>query len=152
MTTPAGPSIYRKKKKLVSDASVAQYYKSIDIEANKRWKNVQDRYRRAQELAALRVQVRADIRRSAEWRKHLREAANSESDSSRNSSEIEADEQRREEGQNDEHRIRSMLSTSSSSTLDSDEATRQRIAEQTRCLRKHRHCTFEDPKPSRRRY
>lgn len=127
-TNYAGPSIYRKKKlKLASNPCVAQYYKSVE-EAKRKWENVQDRYRRAHQLEALKVQIREDIRRSAEWRKHLRENAFTENDSSRSSSEIEADEQRREKnGEKDESRVRSMLSTSSSSTLDSDEATRQKI-------------------------
>lgn len=156
-TNFAGPSIYRKRKlKLASDPCVVQYYKSVEAEARKRWENVQDRYRRAQELAMLKFQIREDIRRSVEWRKHLRENALSETDSSRNSSEIEADKQRREKhGEKDENRVRSMLSTSSSSsssTLDSDEAMRPKIDNQPRCLRKHRHCKFVIPKTSRRNY
>lgn len=143
-----------------------EYYKSVDAEAKKRWESVQDRYRRSQELAMLKVQIREDIRRSAEWRKHLKETSHCESDSSRNSSEIEADEKRRENGknrENDENRVKSMLSTSSSSsTLDSDEATTQKIRgstntaywgnQQPQCRRKHRHCTFGKPKTNRRNY
>lgn len=153
-TNYAGPSVYRKKKlKLASNPYVTQYYKSVEEEAKRKWENVQDRYRRAHQLEALKVQIREDIRRSAEWRKHLRENDYADNDSSRNSSEIEADEQRREKnGEKDENRVRSMLSTSSSSTLDSDEATRQKIDEHPRCLREHRHCTFVNPKSSRRNH
>lgn len=132
---------------------MAGYYKSVEAEAKKRWEKVQDRYRRAQKLAAIKVQIQEDIRSSAEWRKHLRESFYPETDSSMDSEEIEADAQRREKnGEKDENRVRSMLSTSSSSTLDSDDATRPVIDDQPQCLRKRRHCRFEIPKTSRRNY
>ena len=144
----AGPSIYRKRNKnLPSEHSKAKYYKSVEVDAKRKWKTVKERYRRAKELAARKIAILEDIQRSAEWRKQFRKNVLSQSNSG-DSSEQEAEERRRDK---DVNVVKSMLTTSSSSPNSADSMI-SKFNRQPGCQRKHRHSEFENPKNNRRSY
>ena len=129
----AGPSIYRKEKMhLASNPGVAAYYKSVRMDAKRKWEIVKRRYREARERDFIRAKIQADIHESSEWRAHLRKLYRNSSSSSESDQKIvrrrakRPGQQGRTEGgetnqSNDPNRIKSMLTTSSSSA-DSDDS------------------------------
>ncbi|KAG0559850.1 hypothetical protein KC19_10G134000 [Ceratodon purpureus] len=127
-----GPSEYRKRRQsLPSDQSKRKYYKSIEVDAKRKWKNIKARCRRAREYDAIQIAIREDIHKSAEWKKHLKEKTLSYSQSfSGDTSENESEEYRRR------GTVKSMLATSSSS-LDSDDSMIAKFNRIPRCKKNH---------------
>jgi recombinational DNA repair ATPase RecF len=127
----------------------------VRVEAKRRWDAIKSRYREAREKAFWRAELRKDIQESAEWRKYLRTLDNE------SSSESEADQpvrikraarkvggsQQGETGQGEMNqadylnRIKSMLTSSSASSFDSDEPSkRRRYLNNSQCRMEHQHC------------
>nr|XP_024383830.1 uncharacterized protein LOC112286312 [Physcomitrium patens] len=144
-----GPSIYgRCRPNNTPFPGVTEYYKSIEVETMTRWETIKSRYRKASQLAQIRAKLREDIRESEDWRKHLVTLI---SESSSESEESEADKRRRlhekrelkirrgESDYEDPDRVRSLLSSSSSS-IDSDDSMKAKLEVNPRCKRKHTHC------------
>lgn len=151
----AGPGLHRKPKlHLASDPGVSAYYKSVRVEAKRKWDTIKNRYREAKRKAFLRAELQADIHESAEWRKHLKALY---SNSSSLSVSDHAPEQRKAGQQvdfktkrlddvsqiQDLKRVKSML-TSSSSPSNSDESSERRclqlMSTNPLCKMSHRHC------------
>ena len=126
-----------------SDQSKRKYYKSIEVDAKRKWKNIKARCRRAREYDAIQIAIREDIHKSAEWKKHLKEKTLSYSQSfSGDTSENESEEYQRR------GKVKSMLATSSSS-LDSDDSMIAKFNRIPRCKRNHVHCQYNNPKNNR---
>ncbi|KAG0567116.1 hypothetical protein KC19_7G111400 [Ceratodon purpureus] len=142
-----GPSIYRKPKlHLASDPGVSAYYKSEGLKAKRKWDTIKNRYREERIRAILRAELQLDIHASAEWRRHLRMTYSDSSSLSGSDQPVRsrgvAGEQDATNQADDPNRIKSMLTSSSSSleSYESLERVRMQLNNNPECKMEHYHC------------